>query len=55
VAKGMVFFSSAMARESTMEMWAPKKKLQGFPMFFTSEKFKNSLNGRYKAVFEPSA
>jgi hypothetical protein len=31
-------------------MSARKKKIQGFPMFFTFENFKNSLNGLSKAV-----
>jgi hypothetical protein len=44
-----------MARESVVEGTVQlKKKFKGFPMFFTIEKFKNSLYGRYKAVDESS-
>jgi hypothetical protein len=53
VGNGIVHFIGAMARESTMDkMSAPKKKLRGFPMFFTFENFKKGLFGRHEAVVE---
>jgi hypothetical protein len=52
----ILFFSFAMSIGSTVEEVCipPKKKLRGFPMFFTLENFLKSLNVRHKAVVESS-
>jgi hypothetical protein len=52
--QGIVHFIGTMARESTLELDAPKKIFKGFPMFFTFENFKKSLFGRHEAVVESS-
>jgi hypothetical protein len=47
--QGIVHFIGTMARESTMDkMSAAKKKIQGFPMFFTFENFKRAFLGDMK-------
>jgi hypothetical protein len=41
--QGIVHFIGTRARESTMELSAPKKNCEGFPMFFTFENFKRAF------------
>jgi hypothetical protein len=47
-----VHFIGIMARKSTMDKIAKKKKFKGFPMFLTIENFEKSIFGRHEAVVE---